>query len=105
MAENSMTLSWRELERQSEALREAVAEQDWEAASDIAMRRHTGLQRHFHHYPVGPDTAPFYERHLARLLADEPQLQALAVQARREVMKQGLQASHNRRAVNAYHNG
>lgn len=94
--------SWQHLVEQSQQLRHAVDQEDWSRAGEVASARHNALLNHFEHYPVGPDTADFYHTHLAALLTEEPQLHALAVQARREAMKQGLEVSHNRRAINAY---
>lgn len=102
MTDSALTDSWQSLVEHSSALRSAVERQDWMQASEMAERRHASLLQHFERFPVSPETAGFYQEHLARLLADEPQLNALAVQARREVMKQGLTFNHNRRAVSAY---
>ena len=102
MSDSTLTDSWQSLVEHSSALRNAVEQQDWMRASEMAQQRHTSLLQHFRRFPVSPETAEFYQDHLARLLADEPELNALAVQARREVMKQGLAFNHNRRAVSAY---
>ena len=102
MSNSTLTGSWHALIGHCTALREAVTAQDWMRASEMAEQRHASLLAHFEQFPVGPETAEFYQHHLAHLLADEPQLNALAVQARREVMKQGLAFNHNRRAVSAY---
>lgn len=96
------TLSWNALLRQTEAMRAAAAEADWLRVAELAGARHQALVAHFEQFPVGPDTAVFYQRHLTQLLSEEQELKALTVAARREVMKQGLGASQKRRAVAAY---
>lgn len=102
MSDSALLSSWQRLMQHSTALRTAVEQQDWLQASDVAEQRHASLQQHFERFPVSPKTAAFYQDHLARLLADEPRLNELAVQARREVMRQGLAFNQTRRAVSAY---
>ena len=105
MSSSTLTGSWDTLVAHSAALRAAVAAQDWMLASDVARQRHVSMVAHFQQFPVGPETAAFYGDHLAALLAEEPQLKALAVEARREVMKQGLAFNRSRRAATAYQGG
>ena len=95
-------LSWAALMHQTRAMRAAARAADWPAVAELAGTRHQALLEHFERFPVGPETAVFYERHLNLLLEQERELKTLAVTARREVMKQGLDASRNRRAVKAY---
>src|SRR5690625_3636910 len=49
-----------------------------------------------------PISAEFYQQALPGFMADEPRLNELAVQARREIMKQSLALRQGRRAVSAY---
>jgi|GEM_PF-5216636 len=102
MPDQTLHDSWHALMGYNTALGDAVAEQDWERACELAAQRHRALLQHFQQHPVGPATAEFYQQALPGFMADEPRLNELAVQARREIMKQSLALRQGRRAVSAY---
>ena len=44
----------------------------------------------------------FYNTRLTEMLAGEKELQALAIEARKQVMRDSVAANYNRRAMGAY---
>lgn len=94
--------SWQSIEALNASMREAAGEEQWPTVVELAVTRHRNLLLHFERFPVGPATADFYAEHLNRMLEGERQLQALALDARKRVMRDGAGASYNRRAVGAY---
>ncbi len=94
--------SWYAIESLSDSMRDAAAQENWSQVVELAVSRHRNLLHHFQQFPVGPDNAAFYNDRLTQMLAGERELQDIAVDARRRVMRDGVQASYNRRAVGAY---
>ncbi len=94
--------SWARIEELTTALRTAASDEAWERVVELAARRHQLLLAHFAEFPVGPDNAGFYQQTLTAMAAGEQALQALAVDARRQIMRQSVTARHNHRAVGAY---
>ena len=94
--------SWRAIEAMSHSIRDAASGEDWHTVVELAATRHHNLVDHFQRFPVGPGNAEFYHHQLAQMLAGERELHALALDARKRVMRNGMVANHNRRAVGAY---
>jgi hypothetical protein len=94
--------SWFAIEALSRSMRDAASSEEWLQVVELAASRHRNLLHHFQRFPVGPENAGFYQDHLTRMLDGERELQALALDARRRVMREGAVANHNRRAVGAY---
>jgi hypothetical protein len=94
--------SWFAIEALSRSMRDAAGREDWLQVVELAASRHRNLLYHFQQFPVGPENAGFYQEHLTRMLDGERELQALALDARRRVMRDGAAANHSRRAVGAY---
>jgi hypothetical protein len=94
--------SWSMIESLSDSMRAAAAEQAWERVVELAVTRHRILLAHFQRFPIGPDNATFYNDRLTQMLQGERELQTLAVEARRRVMRDGANSSRNHRAVGAY---
>lgn len=99
---DSVAASWAEIVRLTSSLRQAAADEAWRAVVDMAVVRHRSLLAHFEQFPVGPDNAAFYHDKLTDMLRGEQELQAIAVEARKEVMRQSISTRHNHRAVGAY---
>lgn len=96
--------NWQVVESVNTAMHNAARNGDWLEVLELASRRHTLLQEHFTAFPVGPDNADFYRRHMDRLLRGEQELQATVRNARKSLMSEGLQTQHKNRAVGAYLN-
>ncbi len=94
--------SWASIESISYSMRDAAAQEDWPQVVELAVNRHRSLLNHFQRFPVGPDNAAFYNIRLTQMIAGERELQDLAVDARKRVMRDSVQASYNRRAMGAY---
>jgi hypothetical protein len=94
--------SWFAIEAMSCSMRAAASSEDWQQVVELAATRHHNLLDHFQSFPVGPKNAGFYQQQLAQMLAGERELQALALDARKQVMRNSVVANHNRRAVGAY---
>lgn len=94
--------SWRAIELLTDAMRQAATEEAWPRVVEFAADRHRSLLEHFERYPVGPDNAAFYQTVLTTMLHGEQELQAIAVDARRQIMRQSVTARQNHRAVGAY---
>lgn len=94
--------SWAIIEGLTASMCEAANNEHWSTVVELAGERHALLQQHFRQFPVGPDNAMFYQRHLSAMLAGERELQTLATNARRQVMRESVQTNHNRKAMGAY---
>lgn len=94
--------SWLEIERINASIHAAAAEHSWERVVEGAAARHQSLLRHFETFPVGPTNANFYQKNLTKMLSGEEALHALAVDARRQIMRESASATHSHRAMNAY---
>lgn len=94
--------SWFEIERISQAMQEAAAHKNWPHVVECAAARHHIVLRHFDNFPVGPQNALFYRERLTQLLSGEQALHALAVDARREIMRESATVNYSHRALNAY---
>jgi hypothetical protein len=98
----TMQESWSAVEQMTASLFSAADTCDWQHVLTLAKERHQQVLDHFNCFPVGPDTASFYQERLTQLLNNERDLQQLATAARREVMREGLITNQNNRAVSAY---
>lgn len=94
--------SWLEIEHISQAMQEAAAQKNWQHVVECAAARHYVVLQHFDNFPVGPQNAVFYRERLAQLLSGEQSLHALAVDARREIMRESATTNYTHRAINAY---
>jgi hypothetical protein len=94
--------SWADIDAVTQSIRAAAVAEDWLSVTEMAIARHQQIIEHFQHYPVGPQSAPFYQHHLSEMLKSEKDLQALALDARTRVMRDGISLHHNRRALGAY---
>lgn len=98
----SVESSWSAIESISVSMRDAAAQEDWPQVVELAISRHRNLLGHFQRFPVGPDNAAFYSARLTPMLEGERELQTLAVDARKRVMRDSVAANYNRRAMGAY---
>lgn len=96
--------SWTALEHLTSTMCAAANDQDWVQVLELSVERHKTLLDHFQRFPVGPDNAEFYHRHLSAMVSGEQRLHALAQQARKHVMREGLDSQRNQRALGAYRN-
>ena len=96
--------SWSEIEGLTEQMRSAASNKDWMHVVDLAAQRHKDLLAHFEIFPVGPDNATFYQKYLNVMLKGEEQLQKIALDARKQLMREGASLQHQRKAVGAYIN-
>lgn len=94
--------SWLEIERITQVMQDAAAQKSWQHVVECATTRHHTLLRHFDNFPVGPENAVFYRERLSQMLAGEESLHALAVDARREIMRESATTNYSHRALNAY---
>lgn len=94
--------SWHVIEDFTLQMREASARTEWSTVLELANSRHREVLNHFEKFPVGPDNAAFYQTRLTTMLNGEKELQRIATDARREVMREGLISNRNHRAVGAY---
>ena len=102
MSIDTVENSWDAIESISTSMRDAAAQEEWNQVVELAMSRHRNLLGHFQRFPVGPENAAFYNDRLSVMLAGERELQALAMDARKKVMRDGVNANYNRRAMGAY---
>lgn len=94
--------SWFAVERISQEMQEAAAQKSWHHVVECAAARHRTLLQHFNDFPVGPENALFYRERLTHLLDGEHSLHALAVDARREIMRESAITNRNHKAVSTY---
>jgi len=94
--------SWSTIDAMTRSMRAAAKDEDWTQVLELSGSRHLYLMTHFKQFPVGPENAEFYQSRLMHVLEGEKELQLLATNARREIMRQGLISTQNHRAVGAY---
>ena len=94
--------SWSAIDQLTHAMRTAANAEEWSNVLELSGSRHQRLMQHFEQFPVGPGNAEFYQQHLTSMLNGEKELQRLATDARREVMREGLITNKNHRAIGAY---
>lgn len=94
--------SWADIDRMTSSMRAAANSKTWDEVLGLSGTRHLRLMAHFKEFPVGPDNAEFYQARLTDMLSGEKELQQMAMQARKEVMREGLVENKNLRAVGAY---
>lgn len=94
--------SWQNILSLTQAMEQQAAEQNWEVVAEQAAERHNVIQQHFQQFSVGPDTAEFYYHRLSQFLQQENQLQQLAANAKKQVLKQNLNIINNKKAAGAY---
>ena len=94
--------SWQNLCELTAAMRTGAAAEEWEQVVELAGARHHAVLDHFERFPVGPETAAFYHGRLTDMLRGEQELQAIAVAARRELMRRSVVSRQSHRAVGAY---
>ncbi len=100
--ECSLIDSWNNIADISQDLLVAFQEADWNRATKIASQRHECLVLHFKHFPADENNAVFYQKNLGDLLNVEPDLQALAVDARRETIRNGAKVQRGAKAILSY---
>ncbi len=103
--DTSIESSWADIDAATHSIRSAAVAEDWLTVTELAVARHQQIIQHFNQFPVGPQSAPFYQHHLSEMLKSEKDLQALALDARTRVMRDGISLHHNRRALGAYSAG
>lgn len=96
--------SWSAIQVSTAAMRSAAAGEEWERVMELAARRHQDLLDHFARFPVGPDNAEFYRDRISEMLRSEQELQNLALDARKQVMRAAITSNQSHRAVGAYLN-
>jgi len=94
--------SWNAIQITTDAMQGAAANEDWEQVMELAARRHQDLMEHFKRFPVGPDNAEYYRERINDMLRNEQELQNLAQDARKQVMRAAIANNQNHRAVGAY---
>lgn len=98
----SIEISWQDIEAMNQSIHAAANAEEWQQVVECAADRHQRLLAHFEDFPVGPQYANFYQQRLTEMLTGERQLQALATNARKRVMSDGVVINKNRRALGAY---
>lgn len=94
--------SWQVLIDLSKQMEILAQQNDWQALASLAVERHQRVNQHFTQFPVGPETASFYQQRLSQFMAHEQQLQQLATTARKQVMKHGADLRQGKKANHAY---
>jgi hypothetical protein len=102
MNSNNVEKSWQNILCATRTIEQASAEEHWAQVAELAANRHRMITEHFGRYPVGPNTAEFYQQHLSQFLMKEERLQQLASEARKASMKAGIKLNSNKKALNAY---
>jgi hypothetical protein len=96
--------SWKTILDYSEKMMQLASEENWNEVANIAVERHQTVNEHFQRYPVGPETADYYYLKLNDFLTNEKELQAIATNARKQVMKHGVNFQQGQKASLAYTN-
>jgi hypothetical protein len=96
--------SWLAVEAMNTSMHELAQAKEWIEMMGLAAVRHQRLVDHFALFPVGPANSEFYRDRMTDMLRGEEQLQSLALEARKEVMRAGVISNQNHRAVGAYLN-
>ena len=96
--------SWQVVEAMNAQMHDLANAKEWIQMMELAAVRHHRLVEHFAAFPVGPANAEFYRDRMHQMLQGEEQLQQLAVEARKEVMRAASISNQNHRAVGAYLN-
>ncbi|MEE8058017.1 MAG: hypothetical protein V3T17_09290 [Pseudomonadales bacterium] len=99
---SNLEKSWQQILVSTQTLEQSAAQEDWPLVAELAASRHQLITQHFKLYPVGPNTAEFYQKHLSSFLIKEEQLQKLAIEARKASMKASIKFNTNKKAVSAY---
>ena len=94
--------SWAHIVSLSDQLMSLADQQEWLAMVEQAAERHNAVQQHFEQFPVGPETAAYYVDKLNGFMTQEQQLQNLAREARKFVMKQGADIQLGKKMTSAY---
>lgn len=96
--------SWESVAAMTTQMHELANAKEWISMMELAALRHHRLVEHFGAFPVGPANAEFYRERMSEMLQGEEQLQQLALEARKEVMRAASINNQNHRAVGAYLN-
>ena len=102
MTQPDITQSWQHIQHLSEQMSYAAQKENWPDVATMASQRHSVIEKHFDSFPVGPETASFYVKHLNQLLQQEEPLKALAREARKQIMKHGTELIKGRKMQRAY---
>lgn len=94
--------SWNGILQQTNNFKQAIDENRWQIAAELAATRHQTIQKHFKNFPVGPETADFYQKHLSTFMQQEESYRHEAQRARKQAMREGLVISNNKKAISAY---
>ena len=96
--------SWQVVALMNAQMHELANAKEWIQMMELAAVRHHRLVEHFAAFPVGPANSEFYRDRMSAMLEGEEQLQQLALEARKEVMRAASINNQNHRAVGAYLN-
>lgn len=96
--------SWLAVEAMNASMHRLAQAKEWIEMMELAAVRHQRLVDHFTLFPVGPANSEFYRDRMTDMLKGEEQLQQLALEARKEVMRAAMTSNQNHRAVGAYLN-
>lgn len=96
--------SWEAVAAMNAQMHELANAKEWIPMMELAAVRHHRLVEHFEAFPVGPANSEFYRDRMSQMLQGEEQLQQLALEARKEVMRAASVSNQNHRAVGAYLN-
>jgi hypothetical protein len=99
---HDVEVSWSAIQAMTAGMRSAAAGEEWAKVMELATQRHQNLLDHFARFPIGPDNADFYRHRITEMLSSEQELQNLAIDARRQVMRAAVTTNQNHRAVGAY---
>jgi len=100
MSAHKLENSWNNIIEMTSSIEGLAAESKWQDIATIATQRHKDITTHFQDFPVGPETAQFYSKHLSHFLEKEEILQELVKSARKEVLKAGT-IINNRKKLSA----
>ena len=104
MTSETIAMSWSAVESVNASMHRAADESHWLDVLDLATKRHTMLQAHFDRFPIGPDNAEFYRRHMDLMLQGETKLRDAVRNARKALMSEGIDTQRKQRALGAYLN-
>ncbi len=102
MNKETITESWEQILELTRQFKAFTGSDNWLEASELASLRHQRITQHFATFPVGPETAEFYFKHLKSFMHEEEFLQQEATAARKKAMKDGANMNNNKKALRAY---
>ena len=102
MTDKLLLKSWQTIASLGQQMHDLASNEDWSSIAAIAVSRHQLVVKHFNEFPVNPERAEFYRRHLSAFLMQEEQLKELIQKARKKAIKGVVSINQGKRAVSAY---